>query len=108
MATKTNKKIVKTKPKKKTLRFLLFGVASCAFIAYFLCLVVSVSVDIMKKYKEKKELGEELILLKEKEQELAVDVEKLKDPEYVARYLREKFLYSKEDEYIIKIPDEKN
>lgn len=108
MSTKTNKKIVKTKPKKKTLRFLFFGVASCVFITYFLCLVVNVSLDIIKKYKEKEQLGEELVLLKEKEQELAVDVEKLKDPEYVARYLREKFLYSKEDEYIIKIPDEKN
>ena len=40
-------------------------------------------------------------VLKEKEQELSIDVEKLKDPEYVARYLREKFFYSKEDEYII-------
>ncbi len=108
MATKNSKKIVKTKPKKKALRFLFFGVASCAFIVYFLCLVVNVSVDIMKKYEEKEQLENDLLYLKEKEQELAVDVEKLKDPEYVARYLREKFLYSKEDEYIIKIPDEKH
>lgn len=45
--------------------------------------------------------------LKEKEQELSTDVEKLKDPEYVGRYLREKFLYSKEGELVIKMPDEK-
>ena len=46
----------------------------------------------------------EIIKLKQKEEKLNSDVEKLKNPEYVARYLREKFLYSKEGEYIIRIP----
>jgi len=61
----------------------------------------------MNKYKEKEKLSLELMELKEKEQELSTDVEKLKDPEYVGRYLREKFLYSKEGELVIKMPDEK-
>lgn len=96
---------VKKKPKKKVLRFIFFGVASCAFIVYFLGLVANVSFEILNKYKEKALLEEELLSLKEEEQELTVDVEKLKDPEYVAKYLREKFLYSKDGEYIIKILD---
>ena len=33
------------------------------------------------------------------------DEEELKDPEYMAKYAREKFLYSKDDEIIIKIVD---
>lgn len=98
------KKVVKKKPKKKALRVLLFGVGSCAFMIYFFGFVVNVSLDIANKYKEKEILNDKLLELKEEEQELSLDVEKLKDPEYIARYLREKFLYSKEDEYIIKIP----
>jgi cell division protein DivIC len=62
--------------------------------------------DIYGKYKEKEELNNNLIKLKDKEQKLTVDVEKLQDPEYVGRYLREKFLYSKKGEYIIKLPQE--
>ena len=98
------KVMTKAKTKKKALRVLFFGVASCAFIVYFFGFIVNVSLDIVNKYKEKTILSQELTSLKEKEQELSLDVEKLKDPEYVARYLREKFLYSKEGEYIIKIP----
>jgi len=101
------KKTVKKKPKKKALRFVFFGIASCVFIIYFFCFVVNVSLDIINKYKEKDLLNQQLIELKEKEEELSIDVEKLKDPEYIARYLREKFFYSKEDEYIIKIPEGK-
>ena len=33
--------------------------------------------------------------LKEKEEELQVDANKLQNPDYVARYAREKYLYSK-------------
>ena len=98
------KNVAKIKPKQKAFRMLFFGVGSCAFIAYFLIMIVSVSTDILGKYKEKDTLNEELDTLKEKEQELALDVLKLKDPEYVARYLREKFFYSKDGEYVIKIP----
>lgn len=99
-----NKKTVKKKPKKKALRILFFGLASCISIFYFLGIVVNVSIDIVDKYKEKELLNEKLLELKKEEHELSLDVEKLKDPEYIARYLREKFLYSKKDEYIIKIP----
>ncbi len=62
--------------------------------------------EIIEKYKEKDELSKNLFSLKEEEQKLTVDVEKLQNPEYVGRYLREKFLYSKSDEYIIKLPQE--
>ena len=101
------KKTVKKKPKKKAFRVLCFGATSFIFISFFFGLVVNASIDIYDKYKEKEKLNAELLALKEKEQELSLDVEKLKDPEYVARYLREKFHYSKEGEYIIKIPTEK-
>ena len=56
--------------------------------------------------KEKKELKEELKELKEKEKELKLDASKLQDSDYIARYAREKYYYSKDGEYIIKIPEE--
>ena len=38
---------------------------------------------------------------------LASNVIKLKDPDYIARYAREKYLYSKDGEIIIKIIEDK-
>ena len=42
--------------------------------------------------------------LQKEEEELKADVERLQDPDYVARYAREKYLYSKDGEFIIKLP----
>ena len=93
------------KAKKKVLRFVFFGVASFAFIIYFFSVIFDIGMKINGKYKEKDELNNELNELKEKEEELSTDVLKLQDPEYVGRYLREKYFYSKSDEFIIKLPN---
>ncbi len=96
----------KTFTKKKLIRFIFLGCTCFIFTVYFFSLVVNMSLEIVGKYKEKDELSEELSVLKEKETELSTDVLKLQDPEYIARYLREKYLYSKDGEYIIRIPKE--
>ena len=62
------------------------------------------SINIYDKYREKEELENKLVLLKEDGETLSIDVEKLQDPEYIARYLREKYFYSTEGEYIIRLP----
>lgn len=62
-------------------------------------------VEIFDKYQEKKELDKQLTSLKEKEEELQVAAKKLQNPDYVARYAREKYSYSKDGEYILQIPD---
>ena len=62
-------------------------------------------IEIFDKYQEKKELDEKLTSLKEKEEELQVDAKKLQNPDYVARYARENYSYSKDGEYILQIPD---
>lgn len=41
----------------------------------------------------------------EEEENLKDEINKLQDPEYMARYTREKYLYSKKNEIIIKIED---
>lgn len=58
---------------------------------------------ISQKSKEKQVLTNQLETLKEEEKTLSDDVEKLKNPEYAARYAREKYLYSKNGEKILKI-----
>ena len=61
---------------------------------------------IMEIKKEKNELNDKLANLKDEENVLNSDIKKLKDPDYVARYAREKYMYSKDGELIIRIPDE--
>jgi len=83
------------------------------FVPLCLCLVVILVITIgrywvaiISKYQEKDALANQLVSLKEKEAQLTVDVEKLQDPEYIARYAREKYLYSKDGEVIIRMPEE--
>lgn len=83
----------------------VFFTSIICFIIICFCVVSSFEniISINEKHKEKKELTNRLNELKEDEQTLADDVEKLKNPEYAARYAREKYFYSKSGEKIIKI-----
>ena len=99
MARKKNK----SKAKK---RVLYLGLTSVLIIVVTTFTIGKYWVEIIDKYREKKALEKELISLKEKEEELKVDANKLQNPDYIARYAREKYLYSKDGEYILQIPDE--
>ena len=68
--------------------------------------VVKTSYELYTKSKQKREFQAELAELKDKEDELKGQVNKLQDPDYIARYAREKYLYSKDGEYILQIPEE--
>ncbi len=67
--------------------------------------IATTSYQIYQKNKERKNFLKEIADLKEKEEELKGTVTKLQNPDYVARYAREKYLYSKDGEIIIRIPD---
>ena len=67
--------------------------------------VVYTTYEIATKQIEKKKYKSQLAELKEKEEELNATVAKLQNPDYVARYAREKYLYSKDGEIIIRIPE---
>ena len=97
--------MTKKKSKKKTLRFFVFGVSCIALICLLMYSFSKLWTQIYSKYKEKQELEAKLKNLKEEEQDLSLDVEKMQDPEYVARYLREKYFYSKDGEFILRIPE---
>lgn len=100
------KKKKSLKVKKMQRRMLIFGVSSILVIIATTFTIGRYWVEIYDKYQENKALEEELSDLKEKEMALRLDAEKLQDPDYIARYAREKYLYSKEGEFIIKIPEE--
>lgn len=85
----------------------------CVFFVVFGVIVGSLSYSffsnikkMMDIKKEKDELKERLITLKDEEEVLNSDIKKLEDPDYVARYAREKYLYSKDGELIIRLPDD--
>ena len=86
-------------------RFVLLGLTSIVVIILTTFTIGNYWVDIYGKYKENKELDEKLYKLKDKEEELKVDVNKLNDPDYIGRYAREKYFYSKDGEFVIKIPE---
>lgn len=62
--------------------------------------------QIYENIKETKELEKKYEELLADKEILESDVVKLQDPDYVAKYAREKYLYSKDGELIIKIIDE--
>lgn len=59
--------------------------------------------QILANNRERKELEDKYNELLSDKEILEEDVVKLQDPEYVAKYAREKYLYSKDGELIIKI-----
>ena len=56
-------------------------------------------------HKELVKLEEEQISLTDREEELEADIKRLSDPEYIARFAREKYFYSKEGEIILRIEE---
>ena len=96
---KTRRKKIKTKR-----RLLIFGLGSVIVIVFTTFTIGKYWVEIIDKYQEKTQLEKKLVKLKEKEEELQVDANKLQDSDYIARYAREKYNYSKEGEFILRIP----
>lgn len=94
----------KKKSKKSVKRLFLLGITSVAVIIGTTYTIGKYWVEIYDKYQEKRELKSKLSDLKEKEAALQVDANKLQDPDYIARYAREKYSYSKDGEIILRIP----
>lgn len=89
--------------KKAKRRVLLISVITITLISLIFVNLFLVWNQLLIKSKEKKFYTEQLEKLKEEEAYLKVEVEKLQDPDYVARYAREQYLYSKDGELNIRI-----
>ena len=104
MRKKDNVKVRKRSKAKRRLfiAFIIFGLV-LSTLGYNLIINIS---NILSMKQQKKDLESKIESLKEEEKVLESDIQKLEDPTYVARYAREKYLYSKDGELIIRIPDE--
>ena len=71
--------------------------------AFLIKSVFSDWVQIMNNNKEIHTLNEQKKTLLDEEASLKAEATKLENPEYVARYAREKYLYSMPDEIIIRV-----
>ncbi len=92
--------------KKNVKRLLVFGLFSVFVISFIFVSVYKVINQIVEKYQEADELEKKIAALAEEEEELNNEITKLQDKDYLARYAREKYFYSKNGELIIRIPTE--
>lgn len=98
--------MAKGKNKRAKRRLVIFGSLSIVAILYFVTTLFSYTTNIKNLKNQEKNLNSELNSLKRDSEILRTEIEKLKDPEYIARFAREEYSYSKQNgEIIIKIND---
>ena len=91
----------KTRKERKRLVFI-----SVTIVMLLISLVGTLYTDFMRIMENKKNtalLTLEYENLLDEQEILSSEVTKMQDPEYIARYAKEKYLYSSEDEIIIRI-----
>lgn len=97
--------MAKRVPKASKRRLTILGPLSLIIIIYFFFTIGIYSYRLINLSIEEKELKEKLVSLQAEEENLKIEIQKLKDPDYLARYARENYLYSKDGEYIIKLEE---
>ena len=72
-------------------------------VGYLLFTVVTTFTELYQLKNDEKKYSSELKKLQGNSEELKTEITKLQDTDYVARYARENYLYTKDGEYVIKI-----
>ena len=95
------------KRKKNSNRYrYLIPIFSCFILVIALIsTIINDWIQVVRNRDEIKEVNVKYEELKEEEASLIVEVSKLKDPDYIARYAREKYMYSKNGEIILRMID---
>ncbi len=91
----------RNKKEKRRLRIYLITIISLT--SYFGVRMYYYWPKIFANYQNKQALELKYSELLEQEETLSSDIIKLQDPDYIARFAREKYLYSKDGEIIIRI-----
>lgn len=89
-------------------RLTFFGPFVIVILVFCLVSIFSCLYRIQSLKSEEKNLTRELTELKEKEEDLTGEIARLKDPDYIAKYARENYYYTKNGEYVIKMDDDSN
>lgn len=92
-------------PKASKKRLALFGTISVIIIFYFIFTLGFYAYNIYDKKQNKQQFDKEYKNLKTEEKLLKNEIEKLQDEDYIARFAREHYSYSKNGEYILKLND---
>lgn len=103
MASKKKKEIKKNSHKNRAITMLLFA---SLFFVILISTVISDWIQIRDNKRETEQLLKKKEELLEEEASLKSEVNKLKDPDYIARYAREKYMYTKDGEVILKIVED--
>ena len=91
--------------KKDKRRLLIWSLLILVIGAYLSVFAYRYWTQILENNRDRDELKQRYQTLLNEERSLNVEVTRLQDPEFVARFARERFLYSREGERIIKIAD---
>ena len=97
----TKKKMTKSAKRRLTVLMPIVILA----VGYFGFTVVMTTIQLYQLHTEEAALKEQINDLKGDSKELKTQITKLQDKEYVARYAREQYLYTKDGEYVIKTKD---
>ena len=91
----------KDKKIKRRMRVYIFVIVG--LLSFFVYKMAYYWPKIFSNYEERIQLSNKYEVLLKEEKKLTTDILKLNDPDYIARYAREKYMYSKDGEVIIKI-----
>ena len=91
------------KASRHKIRFFLAFVVFSAITAVLGYNLLSNVMAINEMKAEKRELKDKIALLQEEKKNLETDIKKLEDSEYIAKYVREKYFYSKDGELILRM-----
>ena len=89
--------------KKEKRRLLFISLTVFVLLASLLASMYHDFMQIINNKKQTVELTMEYERLLEEEKSLTSEVTKMQDPNYLARYAKEKYLYSEDNEIIIRI-----
>ncbi|MFA7119980.1 MAG: septum formation initiator family protein [Bacilli bacterium] len=98
--------IMKTISKKDKRRFFIWTLLITVIVLYLSVFTFNYWNKILKNVQLKEELKIKYEQSLAEEKKLSSEVTKLQDPNYVAKYAREKFMYSKDGEIIIRITED--
>lgn len=101
-AVKNGDELMK-KTKKEKKRLFVLSVSIIGLLSVLVYSVVTTCPSILENKSKIKELNKEYNKLLSNEEKLVSEVTKLQDDEYVARYAKEKFMYSEDGEIIIRM-----
>lgn len=91
------------KGKKEKRRLVIISLVTFVLLSFFATGLYNNFMQIMTNRKEATKLEAEYENLIDRQKSLTSEVTKMQDPNYVARYAKEKYLYSQEGEIIIRI-----